>query len=239
MIVAHARMTSKVSLINDITIAFNDLDISIVWLAEPCRTDTSWYQAVMLASLRSLVPKEWDSDHEVAWNWLWEIFSCNRVQEETLAVSACTISIYIVYIYIYTFIFIFIFNCFYKLSLNLFYAWLPLPRARSKGVSWHSFLFASLCSCSHDSHVCGSDLQNKKLSVAVLSPERQPSHPRLILVFPWFWSCPPLLSPSESPSVPALSWPPAHHNQLHHHWSSSGFQCTPAAAPLSSNVLLT
>ena len=26
----------------------------------------------MLSSLRSLVPKEWDSEHEVAWNWLWE-----------------------------------------------------------------------------------------------------------------------------------------------------------------------
>lgn len=33
-------------------------------------------QAVMLASLRSLVPKEWDSDHEVAWNWLWEMLGC-------------------------------------------------------------------------------------------------------------------------------------------------------------------
>ncbi|CAJ1384392.1 unnamed protein product [Effrenium voratum] len=30
------------------------------------------FKAVMLASLRSLVPKEWDSNHEVAWNWLWE-----------------------------------------------------------------------------------------------------------------------------------------------------------------------
>eukprot|EP00434_Breviolum_minutum_P036975 symbB.v1.2.032771.t1/scaffold3975.1/size47066/1 len=30
------------------------------------------FKAVTLASLRSLVPKEWDSDHEVAWNWLWE-----------------------------------------------------------------------------------------------------------------------------------------------------------------------
>eukprot|EP00933_Yihiella_yeosuensis_P069725 TRINITY_DN7662_c0_g1_i1.p1 TRINITY_DN7662_c0_g1~~TRINITY_DN7662_c0_g1_i1.p1 ORF type:complete len:1229 (-),score=294.03 TRINITY_DN7662_c0_g1_i1:161-3820(-) len=30
------------------------------------------YKAVMLASLRSLVPKDWDSDHEVAWNWLWD-----------------------------------------------------------------------------------------------------------------------------------------------------------------------
>mmetsp|Transcript_63628 Transcript_63628/g.152098 ORF Transcript_63628/g.152098 Transcript_63628/m.152098 type:complete len:1102 (-) Transcript_63628:85-3390(-) len=32
----------------------------------------SEFKAVMLASLRSLVPKEWDSNHEVAWNWLWE-----------------------------------------------------------------------------------------------------------------------------------------------------------------------
>ena len=30
------------------------------------------FKAVMLASLRSLLPKDWDSTHEVAWNWLWE-----------------------------------------------------------------------------------------------------------------------------------------------------------------------
>ncbi|CAE7841702.1 unnamed protein product [Symbiodinium microadriaticum] len=30
------------------------------------------FKAVMLASLRSLVPKDWNSQHEVAWNWLWE-----------------------------------------------------------------------------------------------------------------------------------------------------------------------
>ncbi|CAK0879603.1 unnamed protein product, partial [Prorocentrum cordatum] len=30
------------------------------------------YKAVMLASLRSLVPKDWNSQHEVAWTWLWE-----------------------------------------------------------------------------------------------------------------------------------------------------------------------
>jgi hypothetical protein len=29
------------------------------------------FKAVMLASLRSMVPKEWDSAHEVAWTWLW------------------------------------------------------------------------------------------------------------------------------------------------------------------------
>merc|ERR1719181_611119 len=32
----------------------------------------SEFKAVMLASLRSLCPKDWDSHHEVAWGWLWE-----------------------------------------------------------------------------------------------------------------------------------------------------------------------
>ena len=26
----------------------------------------------MLASLRSLLPKDWSTGHEVAWSWLWE-----------------------------------------------------------------------------------------------------------------------------------------------------------------------
>lgn len=30
------------------------------------------YKAVMLASLRSLVPKDWGTGHEVAWSWLWD-----------------------------------------------------------------------------------------------------------------------------------------------------------------------
>ncbi|CAJ1370866.1 unnamed protein product [Effrenium voratum] len=30
------------------------------------------FKAVMLAALRSLVPREWSSEHEVAWTWLWE-----------------------------------------------------------------------------------------------------------------------------------------------------------------------
>mmetsp|Transcript_58317 Transcript_58317/g.92577 ORF Transcript_58317/g.92577 Transcript_58317/m.92577 type:complete len:1224 (-) Transcript_58317:186-3857(-) len=30
------------------------------------------YKSCMLASLRSLLPKDWDSVHEVAWTWLWE-----------------------------------------------------------------------------------------------------------------------------------------------------------------------
>merc|ERR1719267_473801 len=32
----------------------------------------SEYKSCMLASLRSLLPKDWDSAHEVAWTWLWE-----------------------------------------------------------------------------------------------------------------------------------------------------------------------
>merc|ERR1719506_3084159 len=30
------------------------------------------YKSCMLASLRSLLPEDWDSNHEVAWTWLWE-----------------------------------------------------------------------------------------------------------------------------------------------------------------------
>lgn len=30
------------------------------------------FKACMMASLRSLLPKEWDSSYEVAWNWLWD-----------------------------------------------------------------------------------------------------------------------------------------------------------------------
>ena len=30
------------------------------------------YKSCMLASLRSLLPKDWSTGHEVAWSWLWE-----------------------------------------------------------------------------------------------------------------------------------------------------------------------
>lgn len=36
------------------------------------RVNLPQYKAVMLASLRSLVPKDWNSQYEVAWGWLWE-----------------------------------------------------------------------------------------------------------------------------------------------------------------------
>eukprot|EP00435_Cladocopium_sp_Y103_P045434 s1627_g13.t1 len=46
--------------------------LTLVLDKQPGPIHLSEFKAVMLASLRSLVPKEWDSDHEVAWNWLWE-----------------------------------------------------------------------------------------------------------------------------------------------------------------------
>lgn len=50
------------------------------------------FKAVMLASLRSLVPKDWGTGHEVAWSWLWEnvermlkdLLGKPRVQERAL-----------------------------------------------------------------------------------------------------------------------------------------------------------
>lgn len=46
--------------------------LTLVLDKQPQPIHLTEFKAVMLASLRSLVPKEWDSDHEVAWNWLWE-----------------------------------------------------------------------------------------------------------------------------------------------------------------------
>lgn len=40
------------------------------------------FKAVMLAALRSLVPREWSSEHEVAWTWLWE--NVERLVRSTL-----------------------------------------------------------------------------------------------------------------------------------------------------------
>jgi hemoglobin-like flavoprotein len=40
------------------------------------------YKSCMLASLRSLLPKAWDSAHEVAWTWLWE--NVERLMRRTL-----------------------------------------------------------------------------------------------------------------------------------------------------------
>ncbi|CAK9011642.1 Reverse transcriptase domain-containing protein [Durusdinium trenchii] len=41
------------------------------------------FKAVMLAALRSIVPDEWNMDHEMAWNWLWE--SVERIISSTIS----------------------------------------------------------------------------------------------------------------------------------------------------------
>ncbi|CAE7529874.1 unnamed protein product [Symbiodinium pilosum] len=38
------------------------------------------FKSCMLASLRSLLPKEWDTNYEVAWNWLWDNVATLLVQ---------------------------------------------------------------------------------------------------------------------------------------------------------------
>eukprot|EP00434_Breviolum_minutum_P001222 symbB.v1.2.001070.t1/scaffold33.1/size517934/22 len=46
--------------------------MSLVLAKYKGRINLPEFKAVTLASLRSLLPAEWDSEHEVAWGWLWE-----------------------------------------------------------------------------------------------------------------------------------------------------------------------
>eukprot|EP00930_Biecheleria_cincta_P042504 TRINITY_DN29251_c0_g1_i1.p1 TRINITY_DN29251_c0_g1~~TRINITY_DN29251_c0_g1_i1.p1 ORF type:complete len:1177 (+),score=268.20 TRINITY_DN29251_c0_g1_i1:131-3661(+) len=43
------------------------------------------YRSCMLASLRSLLPKDWDSSYEAAWNWLWD--NVERLIEKHLGMT--------------------------------------------------------------------------------------------------------------------------------------------------------
>lgn len=43
------------------------------------------YRSCMLASLRSLLPKDWDSSYEASWNWLWD--NVERLIEKNLGMS--------------------------------------------------------------------------------------------------------------------------------------------------------
>ena len=64
-----------------------ECDVLVLVMSKyPDQISLSDFRAVMLATLRpystdfagfsyvarSLAPKDWDTDHEVAWNWLWE-----------------------------------------------------------------------------------------------------------------------------------------------------------------------
>jgi hypothetical protein len=48
------------------------LALRIAKVANKGNVNLPEYKSCMLASLRSLLPKDWDSSHEVAWTWLWE-----------------------------------------------------------------------------------------------------------------------------------------------------------------------
>lgn len=52
-----------------------EIDVLTLRIAKVAWEDVNLnqFKSVMLASLRSLLPKEWDTRHEVAWNWLWDI----------------------------------------------------------------------------------------------------------------------------------------------------------------------
>eukprot|EP00931_Biecheleriopsis_adriatica_P069428 TRINITY_DN4327_c0_g1_i2.p1 TRINITY_DN4327_c0_g1~~TRINITY_DN4327_c0_g1_i2.p1 ORF type:complete len:1143 (+),score=249.93 TRINITY_DN4327_c0_g1_i2:113-3541(+) len=50
----------------------NILAIKIGKCANVDTVNLAQFKSCMLAALRSLLPKAWDSAHEVAWNWLWD-----------------------------------------------------------------------------------------------------------------------------------------------------------------------
>eukprot|EP00931_Biecheleriopsis_adriatica_P056265 TRINITY_DN33336_c0_g1_i1.p1 TRINITY_DN33336_c0_g1~~TRINITY_DN33336_c0_g1_i1.p1 ORF type:complete len:1164 (+),score=258.15 TRINITY_DN33336_c0_g1_i1:126-3617(+) len=51
----------------------------VAWLDD---VNLAQFKACMLAALRSLLPKEWDSSYEVAWNWMWD--NVQHLLESTL-----------------------------------------------------------------------------------------------------------------------------------------------------------
>lgn len=50
----------------------NILTLKISKIARREEVNLAEFKSCMLASLRSLLPKTWDSSYEVAWNWLWD-----------------------------------------------------------------------------------------------------------------------------------------------------------------------
>merc|ERR1719449_45355 len=51
-----------------------ECDILVLRISRVAKGNVSFpeYKSCMLASLRSLLPKDWSTNHEVAWSWLWE-----------------------------------------------------------------------------------------------------------------------------------------------------------------------
>jgi hypothetical protein len=51
-----------------------ECDVLVLRIARCAKGNVNFaeYKSCMLASLRSLLPKDWSTGHEVAWSWLWE-----------------------------------------------------------------------------------------------------------------------------------------------------------------------
>jgi hypothetical protein len=51
-----------------------ECDVLVLRISKVTKTAVNFaeYRSCMLASLRSLLPKDWSTAHEVAWSWLWE-----------------------------------------------------------------------------------------------------------------------------------------------------------------------
>ena len=43
-----------------------------IHMCEETNINLGDFKAILLASLRSLVPKDWEGVREVAWSWLWD-----------------------------------------------------------------------------------------------------------------------------------------------------------------------
>merc|ERR1719482_1921153 len=61
-----------------------ECDILVLRISRVARGNVNFgeYKLCMLASLRSLLPKDWSTNHEVAWSWLWE--NVERIMQKNM-----------------------------------------------------------------------------------------------------------------------------------------------------------
>jgi len=61
-----------------------ECDVLVLRISKKARGNVNFgeYKSCMLASLRSLLPKDWSTNHEVAWSWLWE--NVERIMQKNM-----------------------------------------------------------------------------------------------------------------------------------------------------------
>ena len=61
-----------------------ECDVLVLRISRVARGNVNFgeYKSCMLASLRSLLPKDWSTNHEVAWSWLWE--NVERIMQKNM-----------------------------------------------------------------------------------------------------------------------------------------------------------